>query len=694
MDKGAAVVSRQLGLQVFEQPSGGGVFTGNVLSSALTDVADSEEVTSFTVYDSVVELPPWPTAKTQEDSFDQPTPCDAAPSGRPVSFLQLSSEGWYVNPEPTQASLGCLLPMAFSGKVTSDSPESPVITNGKSINGPTPPAEPKDPNDIRPGGAMLSKEAMDSVVKGLNADVPGPTDAEAERILVESTRNALLAIQATMGPGSQIHAIANAGRLAVVLRGDIKLLLQTGDINKLQAQVDELTGCPGTYYEIRSISRARIYHNAALEEKWLEGERERLTVAPQHGPGGGGRRRSVEPPLPLPEPMEHDPIILLISLPLPTVTVPHPPNKTDKPAASALANKPRRSKRNITLVPLPAGQKQVKMDDMMIRNMMEKWEAMSIMVAKAIKNKPGLRIAGLRPMDVMAYHEVSVQCTVPQLIALITKMKDGQLWGEKVVAVHHKMLLMDEKVRPGVMAATGENLLSSMRATMRLQSDQQLKHECRLPQRILKAAPLPTVPILDPWKLNLSNLGVLDSIIAAEQDLEDAWSKAPPVQDDSIIKKAFTGSSLQASIQRLQPGDVLEVQAGTWTGPVILESPGVTVRGVGEVVFASTTDHPAVIVRSSCRLQGVKMTCRSQHHAALVIEKGHPEVLDCIINGQHGCVRALPSTGMLMQRCKVQGTISLAAAVVIEQAHGAIVDCEVSWTLCLAPEQLPSTVRP
>ena len=60
------------------------------------------------------------------------------------------------------------------------------------------------------------------------------------------------------------------------------------------------------------------------------------------------------------------------------------------------------------------------------------------------------------------------------------------------------------------MAATGENLLSSMRATMRLQSDQQLKHECRLPQRILKAAPLPTVPILDPWKLNLSNLGVLD----------------------------------------------------------------------------------------------------------------------------------------------------------------------------------------
>ena len=50
-------------------------------------------------------------------------------------------------------------------------------------------------------------------------------------------------------------------------------------------------------------------------------------------------------------------------------------------------------------------------------------------------------------MDVMAYHEVSVQCTVPQLIALITKMKDGQLWGEKVVAVHHKMLLMDEKVR-------------------------------------------------------------------------------------------------------------------------------------------------------------------------------------------------------------------------------------------------------
>ena len=35
-------------------------------------------------------------------------------------------------------------------------------------------------------------------------------------------------------------------------------------------------------------------------------------------------------------------------------------NKTDKPAASALANKPRRSKRNITLVPLPAGQKQVK----------------------------------------------------------------------------------------------------------------------------------------------------------------------------------------------------------------------------------------------------------------------------------------------------------------------------------------------
>ena len=75
-------------LQVFEQPSGGGVFTGNVLSSALTDVADSEEVTSFTVYDSVVELPPWPTAKTQEDSFDQPTPCDAAPSGRPVRSRQ------------------------------------------------------------------------------------------------------------------------------------------------------------------------------------------------------------------------------------------------------------------------------------------------------------------------------------------------------------------------------------------------------------------------------------------------------------------------------------------------------------------------------------------------------------------------------------------------------------------------------
>ena len=46
---------------------------------------------------------------------------------------------------------------------------------------------------------------------------------------------------------------------------DVTCVACSGDINKLQAQVDELTGCPGTYYEIRSISRARIYHNAALE---------------------------------------------------------------------------------------------------------------------------------------------------------------------------------------------------------------------------------------------------------------------------------------------------------------------------------------------------------------------------------------------------------------------------------------------
>eukprot|EP00667_Euglena_gracilis_P000071 EG_transcript_71 len=669
LERTAAVLLHHGRLQLFDQPPGGGQCTDAVLAAFSVS---GREVTTRSLAEGLCHaLRPWAGAGHAA------SPTKGAPSDpKALSVTQLSEAGIEDPASAVTLALGCLLPVASEGahsvpmslaRLFAEASARQVKPSPKKTKPlPIPSADGSDmdstvatePEPV--GGAPSFRRLLERFPKVIASRFAEA--GEADPAFWEATRAALGSVNAAVqgdGPDVLVRTITPTRCLAVCLHGDLRQSIASGAIDGLQAEVDALVGCPNTRFELRMLGNVKEHWNRFLQAQHAERQGERF-----RGPGGGGgaRQRRVED-VPEPELLAHDPALLLIALPLPMA----------RALQSQLRFKKRRSSRIgldvLSLDPLDPSELQDM--EVQFKDVMDKWDQQKQQIAQAIQSRKQLRIIGLRPSDVFSHHVVTVQCTPGQARALTRRLKEGALWLERVVEARRPRFAPGDPARPGVLSAVGYGLMASLRHTLALQSHVAVQRQCRLPHRTFK----PVLPVTG------ARVDVRRRSAAGYESPEAATARPDPSNHDAgdpRVKRAAFGSSLQAAVQRCVPGDTLEVEAGVWVGTLVLDKSFVTLVALGEVVLSCSLDAPAVIIQASCRLQGLHITSKGLNHPALLIEQGDPEILDCVVSGQHGCVKAQPRTAMLMRGCVLQGTISLAAALVMDNAGGQLVNCQIT----------------
>ena len=156
---------------------------------------------------------------------------------------------------------------------------------------------------------------------------------------------------------------------------------------------------------------------------------------------------------------------------------------------------------------------------------------------------------------------------------------------------------------------------------------------------------------------------------------------APPT-----MRIVTPSQTIQSVLNQCAPGDIVEIQEGIYTDPIVVEISDVTIRAApGALVCIETSNKvrtSAVTFRvpNWCCLEGVRITHRGTD-AAVRIETSAPEIRYCDVSGVRGCVAVSPNLEYISMypvivNCKLHSS-AYGYGVCLENAKAIVEKCEI-----------------
>eukprot|EP00906_Rhabdomonas_costata_P034183 RCo048109 len=137
-----------------------------------------------------------------------------------------------------------------------------------------------------------------------------------------------------------------------------------------------------------------------------------------------------------------------------------------------------------------------------------------------------------------------------------------------------------------------------------------------------------------------------------------SWKRPIPLKNPTIKWVRNNTATIQATVNICAPGDVVIVQTGVYTEPLVLTQKGLLIKAEegAHVVLRCNSSVPAVLFRTGyARVENI--TIQQEGNAeAVVFDKGSGELIGCDVSGMNGCVLVRNMCDPLIMNCRLHSS--------------------------------------